>query len=98
MQVGDKIRVFTYFMGKQTRTKDLLVEEFRFCLGVFASSDARQAGHFTPLCDLYKPGPDGETKYIPNYGEYETNMVQAWMDVPCLPVAGGENMKGERDG
>ena len=81
MQVGDKIRVSTYFMGKQTGTKDLLIEEFRFCLGVFESPIARQAGHFTPLCDLYESGPDSETKYIPNYGEYQTNMVQAWMDI-----------------
>jgi len=68
-------------MGHETGTKDYVVEEFRYCLGVFESEDHRKAGRFTPLCDLYEPGPESEEKYIPNFGEYKTNMVQAWMDL-----------------
>jgi len=79
---GDKIRVFTYTMGHVTGTKDLTVENFRHCLGIFVSPQDKEASWFTPLCDLYEPGPDSEIKYIPNYGEYQTNMVQAWMDLP----------------
>ena len=82
MKEGDKIRVFTYIMGHRTGTKDLVVEKFRHCLGVFESELDRTASNFTPLCDLYRPGPDSEQKYIPNYGEYHTNMVQVWMDLP----------------
>lgn len=82
MKPGDKIRVFKYTMGFRTGTKDLVVEKFRYCLGVFASSENRLAENFTPLCDLFEPGPDSKQKYIPNHGEYHTNMVQAWMDLP----------------
>ena len=82
MKEGDKIRVFTYTMGHQTGTKDFIVEKFRHCLGVFESGSHRTAGHFTPLCELYEPGPDSERRYISNYGEYYTNMIQSWMDLP----------------
>ena len=82
MEAGDKIRTFTYIMGHiQTGTEDYTVEEFRHCLGVFESDAHRIAGRFTPLCDLYEQGPDSEQKYISNFGEYHTNMVQAWMDI-----------------
>ena len=81
MEEGDKIRIFTFTMGHRTGIKDLVVERFRHCLGVFATPESKTASHFTPLCDLYEPGPGSETKYIPNYGEYHTNMVQAWMDL-----------------
>jgi len=82
MEAGDKIRVFKYMMGHRTGTHDYIVEEFRHCLGVFKSGAHRTAGQFTPLSDLYEPGPDSEQKYISNYGEYHTNMIQAWMDLP----------------
>ena len=82
MKEGDKIRVFTYTMGCRTGTKDFVVEKFRHCLGIFESEHHRTAGHFTPLCKLYEPGPDSEQKYISNYGEYRSNMVQGWMDLP----------------
>jgi len=82
MKPGDKIRVFRYIMGKRTGgTKDYIVEEFRYCLGIFTNSEAREAGNFTPLCDLYEPGPDSKQCYIPNYGSYYSNMVQMWMDI-----------------
>ncbi|MCF7811566.1 hypothetical protein K9N50_11325 [bacterium] len=81
MKAGDRIRVFTHTFGHRTGTVDLVVEEFRYCLGVFASENDRKAGRFTPLCDLYEPGPDSKQDYIPNYGEYHTNMVQSWMDI-----------------
>ena len=82
MKEGDKIRVFTHTMGTKTGTIDLVVEKFRHCLGVFMSKESRTASRFTPLCDIYEPGPESEIEYISNYGEYRTNMVQAWMDLP----------------
>ena len=82
MEAGERIRVFSRTMGHITGTRDLIVEEFRYCLGVFASAQDREAGAFTPLCDLYEPGPESKEEYISNYGEYQTNMVQAWMDLP----------------
>lgn len=83
MKVGDKIRIQMYgFSGYSLDTEDFTVEEFRYCLGVFLSEDHRKAGRFTPLCELYEPGPDSEKDYISNFGEYWTNEVQAWMDIP----------------
>lgn len=84
MEVGDKIRVFLYcnYRRMPGKTKDYVIEKFRDCLGIFESGAHRQAGRFTPLCELYEPGPESEKKYISNYGEYYTNMVQAWMDIP----------------
>jgi len=78
MKAGDKIKVFTVYGD----TADYIVEEFRYCLGVFASPQHREAGYFTPLCDLYENGAESEQKYISNYGEYYSNQVQAWMDIP----------------
>jgi hypothetical protein len=69
-------------MGNPAGTEDFTVEEFRYCLGIFESEQHRQAGRFTPLCDLYERGPDSENSYISNFGEYYTNPVQAWMDIP----------------
>jgi hypothetical protein len=81
MKAGDKIRLFEYCMGHIVGTNDFIVEEFRYCLGIFESEQDREAGNFTPLCNLYEKGPDSEQKYISNYGEYYTNMVQSWMDI-----------------
>lgn len=77
MKAGDRIRLFDRY-GHD----DFVVEEFRFCLGVFLSDAHRAAGNFTPLCKLYEPGPESEQKYIGNYGEYHTNQVPAWADLP----------------
>ncbi|WP_110949196.1 hypothetical protein [Pseudomonas bohemica] len=82
MKAGNRIRVSTYFMGYPTGYEDFTVEEFRYCLGIFQTPQHRQAGHFTPLCELYERGPDSENDYIPNYGEYFTNPVQGWSDLP----------------
>lgn len=83
MKAGDRIRVQQYVMGLYPNgTKDFTIEEFRFCLGIFQSAQDRGAGRFTPLCNLYERGPDSEDGYISNYGEYYTNPVQGWMDVP----------------
>lgn len=83
MQAGDKIRVTQYIMGLyENGTEDYVVEEFRHCLGIFESKDHRQAGKFTPLCDLYGRGPESENSYISNFGEYVTNMVPAYMNIP----------------
>jgi hypothetical protein len=81
MKVGDRIRIQRYTMGKPSYQTDHTVEEFRYCLGVFLSDSDRTAGNFTPLCNLYEPGPESELKYIPNYGNYYTNLVQGWMDI-----------------
>ena len=83
MKTGDKIRLQMYgFSGYKLDQRDFVVEEFRHCLGIFLSEDHRRAGRFTPLCELYENGPESEKDYIPNFGEYWTNQVQAWMDIP----------------
>ena len=83
MKAGDRIRVQLYMMGSiPSEQKDFTVEEFRYCLGVFLSDQHRQAGKFTPLCDLYERGPESKDSYISNFGEYITNEVPAWMDIP----------------
>jgi len=78
MKAGDRIRVRTIWGD----TEDFTVEEFRFCLGFFASEQHRTAGKFMPLCDLYENGAYSKSEYISNFGEYMSNQVQAWMDIP----------------
>ena len=82
MKVGDKIRVQKYIMGIPSHQEDYVIEEFRFCLGIFLCGQDRTAGNFTPLCELYEPGTESKEEYIPNYGSYYTNKVQSWMDIP----------------
>ena len=82
MKAGDKVRLARYIMGHQVETEDFTVEEFRYCLGIFESPQHRMAGNFTPLCDLYEKGPESESDYISNYGQYFTNMVPAFMNIP----------------
>jgi len=82
MKAGDKIRVQEYIMGFETGTRDFVVEEFRYCLGVFWSEDHRKANKFTPLCNMYERGPESVNNYISNFGEYYTNPVQGWMNIP----------------
>jgi len=78
MRAGDRIRVPMEYGD----LKDFTVEEFRHCLGIFATEQNRESGHFTPLCSLYEKGPDSVENYISNYGSYYTNLVQGWMDIP----------------
>ena len=83
MKAGDKIRVQHYMMGMYpSEQTDHVVEEFRYCLGIFMTEQARTMNDFTPLCDLYERGPESKDAYMPNYGEYYTNPVQAWMNIP----------------
>lgn len=82
MKAGDKIRIQMYMCGHSLELIDYVVEEFRFCLGIFESNNHKEAKDFTPLCDLFENGPDSKRKYISNHGEYFTNQVQAWMDIP----------------
>ena len=82
MKAGDKIRVQRYIFSHPTDCEDFIIEEFRYCLGIFESDEHRQAGAFTPLCDMYESGPESERKYISNFGEYVSNKVQGWMDLP----------------
>lgn len=78
MQAGDRIRIQTQWGP----LKDFTVEEFRYCLGVFETDEHRNAGSFTPLCDLYERGPDSENKYSSLAGDYITNMVPSFMNLP----------------
>lgn len=78
MKAGSRVRIRSYWGELQ----DYTVEEFRYCLGVFASEDHREAGKFMPLCELYEAGPESKQKYISNFGEYMTNEVPRWMDIP----------------
>lgn len=82
MKAGDRIRVQRWMFGHRAGLEDYTVEEFRHCLGFFQSENHRTAQHFTPLCELYEPGPESVHSYISNYGEYYTNPVQGWMDIP----------------
>lgn len=82
MKAGNRIKVPEYCFGHLVDWQEYTVEEFRHCLGIFTSEQARLAEDFTPLCELYERGPDSETKYISNYGEYVSNKVQAWIDLP----------------
>ena len=81
MQAGDRIRVDMGSHGLYTDLQDFTVEEFRYCLGIFASDDHRKAGRFYPLCELYIRGPDSESEYISNFGEYTSNLVQGFMNI-----------------
>lgn len=82
MKAGDKIRVQKYIIGIPSHQDDYIVEEFRYCLGIFLSENHRKAQLFTPLCELYEPGADSKCDYISNFGEYQTEYVQSWMDLP----------------
>ncbi len=85
MKVGDRIRVQDYILGYiPGDTEDYTIEEFYYCLGFFKSENDRTASRFTPLCKLLESGPESEEKYISNYGEYRTNLVQGWMDIPKI--------------
>jgi hypothetical protein len=81
MKAGNRIRV-NVGNGMYDDWQDFTVEEFRFCLGIFLSDESREAGHFTPLCDIYCDGPESEGDYISNFGSYRTNQVPAWCDIP----------------
>ena len=96
MKAGDRIRVTRRMFGVAVENVDFTVEEFRHCLGIFQSGAHREAGRFTPLCDLYEPGPDSEEKYVPNFGPYNTDMVQAWMDLPSKHNAQVDAPSGAR--
>ena len=81
MKAGDKIKLEWHVMGFATGDWiEYTVEEFRHCLGIFQSEQHREAGKFTPLCDLYCNGPESEQRYVPNFGEYMTDQVPAWID------------------
>ena len=95
VKAGDKIRVTRRMFGCAVVNEDFIVEEFRHCLGVFESENHRTAGRFTPLCDLYETGSESEQKYISNFGEYYTNMVQMWMDLPSDDISTKATGKGE---
>jgi len=82
MKAGDMIRLDMGWEGMYKDLQDFTVEEFRHCLGIFESDEHRKAGKFTPLCDLYERGPESEIGYIPNFGEYVTNMVPRYMNIP----------------
>ena len=82
MEVGDRIRVPIYCMGYASGYEDFTVELFRHCLGIFETNDHRKAQIFKPLCELYEIGPESKSDYIPNFGEYQTEFVQAWSDLP----------------
>ena len=82
MKAWDKIRLDCGWDGMYSDLQDFTVEEFRFCLGIFKSDEHRQADRFTPLCKLYGRGPESERAYISNFGEYTTNMVPEFMNLP----------------
>ena len=84
MKAGDRIKVDMGWSGMYSDYQDFTVEEFRYCLGIFASDDHRKAGKFTPLCEMYERGPESRNEYISNFGEYTSNLVQAFMNLPRI--------------
>ena len=80
MEVGDRIRVMNHFGD----SVDYNIEKFRHCLGFFQNDDYRTAQKFTPLCELYEIGPESKEDYISNFGNYQTQWVQSWGDLPRL--------------
>jgi hypothetical protein len=80
MKAGQKIKLDIGCRGMFSNWEVFEIEEFRHCLGVFQSDEHRQAGVFTPLCELYCEGPESKQVYISNFGEYMTNQVPAWID------------------
>lgn len=81
MKAGDRIRLDVGWGGMYQDFQDFTVEEFRFCLGIFKTEQHREAGKFTPLCELYEAGPESQSKYISNFGEYITNEVPRFMNI-----------------
>lgn len=79
LAVGDRIRLELRY-----GTEDFTVEEFRQCLGIFLDDKHREAGNFTPLCDLWGHGTGSESGYIGNYGEFVKNPVPLWMNLPRI--------------
>lgn len=77
MKAGDVIIVDSYcpHTGAKDGEDELTIEEYRHTLGVFMREETREAGDFTPLCELYMKGPDTEEAYCCNHGPYFTNMV-----------------------
>jgi len=82
MKAGSRIRLDVGNPGWYSDWQDFTVEEFRYCLGVFLSESHREAGEFTPLCELYCAGPESTENYISNFGPYVSNQVPAWCDIP----------------
>ena len=82
MKVGDRIKVDVGWTGMYSDYQSFTVEEFRYCLGIFASDDHRKAGKFTPLCALYERGPESKDEYISNFGPYASNLVQGFINIP----------------
>ena len=83
MRAGDRIRVDVGFWNYAT-LEDFTVEEFRDTLGIFKCDDARATGSFTPLCELYGKGPDSKREYRSNWGEYTSNQVPIYMNLPRI--------------
>lgn len=82
MKAGNRIKVDVGWYGMYDDWQEFTVEEFRYCLGIFKDEDCRKAGKFTPLCEIYIPGPESSSEYISNFGEYTSNLVQGWADIP----------------
>jgi hypothetical protein len=81
MKAGDKIRFDIGWSGCP-ELRDFIIEEYRYCLGIFIDEAHRRAGRFIPLCDMYGAGPDSKEAYEPNVGEYTTNEVPLFMNIP----------------
>lgn len=74
---GDWVRVEMSY-GEM---RDVKVERFRDCLGVFLSPQHRVTASFTPLCEMYGRGTGSEDAYMSNFGEYIKNPVPQWMQI-----------------
>ena len=78
LYVGDKIMID----GNWGRVYIRRVEMFRDCLGVFLSQSQRNAGEFTPLCEMYGHGAGSSEGYESNHGPYVKDPVALWSQVP----------------
>jgi hypothetical protein len=78
VEAGDKILI-KWHNGLYEDENVFEVVFFRFALGFFESEEAKEAGNFTPLCDVYKKSEKSTQEYISNYGEYISNKIPAWV-------------------
>lgn len=77
---GDLIRWTRDTGWRGTEVVEFELEIYRFTLGFFEDEQHREAGVFTPLCDLdlWIDGPESGDGYVSNFGPYRTNQVPAF--------------------
>ena len=76
-KVGDTVRVPVYIFGKFAYFDKFKIESYNYCLG-FYRGNPKTPCNFTPLSELYEPGPESEIDYVSNYGQIHTSYIQTF--------------------